>query len=357
MICSKNEGSTHRRKRLSRNTLFILVARARVYSPYFNHTIPTNRFPSHTVVFTVRAPSKGEKILKAHPDIPRSRLSYTLVPDITSPNAFHSAVQSTPPFDSVIHTASPFHYKAENAQRDLIDPAVLGTTSLLTAVAAHAPSVKRVVITSSFAAIYNPHKHPETGIYTEEHWNPVTLDEAMKDPIQGYRASKTFAERAAWEFLEREHPPLFFTIATINPPLILGPLMKGVHSKETINTSNTQLCDLVEGKWKDGLPRTFAPYWVDVRDVALAHVRALEREGAAQKRFIVTAGTMCNAQIATIVREQVPEMGGLRPATFESDLPADLYGADTARSREILGLEYRTLQECVVDSLRVLSDV
>ncbi|KAL3496159.1 hypothetical protein BJX62DRAFT_251714 [Aspergillus germanicus] len=299
----------------------------------------------HDVVFAVRSDEKGQRILAAHPSIPRERLSYTIVEDIAQPNAFSAAVQSIPPFDAVIHTASLFHYAAKDAQRDLIDPAVLGTTSLLDAVAAHTPSVKRVVITSSFAANYNPHGHPD--VYTEAHWNPVTLEEAMRDRVQAYRASKTFAERAAWDFVQQQRhgeEALTVTLVTINPPLILGPLR-----------------DLAEGKWRDAgaLPRTFALYWADVHDVALAHTRALECEQAANRRFIVTAGSMCNAQIASIVRDCLPEMRGLVPDSIEltSDLPSDLYGIDTAASREVLGLSYRSLPDCIVDNLRAFQDV
>ncbi|KAF9893336.1 methylglyoxal reductase (NADPH-dependent) gre2 [Aspergillus nanangensis] len=259
----------------------------------------------HDVVFTVRSPEKGDKILKANSYPPSERLSYTIVEDITNHDAFSAAVQSIPPFDAVIHTASPFHYKIQDAKKDVIDPAVLGTTSLLTAVHSHAPSVKRVVITSSFSANYNIHKHPD--VYNETHWNPVTLEEATKDPVQAYRASKTFAERSAWDFVDREKPN--FTITTMNPPLILGPLIKGIHSMESVNTSNAQLLELVQGKWRNTLPRTFAPYWVDVRDVALAHTKALECPDAAQKRFLLTAGSMCNADIARIVRDHVPKRG------------------------------------------------
>ncbi|KAB8211957.1 hypothetical protein BDV34DRAFT_233945 [Aspergillus parasiticus] len=304
----------------------------------------------HKVVVTVRSHEKGQEILNAHGHPPCAALSYVIVQDIAKPDAFETAVQSTPPFDAVVHTASPFHYKSQDAQKDVIDPAVLGTMSLLTAVKAHAPSVKRVIITSSFAAMYNPYNHPE--VYTEDHWNPVTLQEAMADPVQAYRASKTFAERSAWDFVEREKPN--FTVTTINPPLILGPLIKGIHSKDTINTSNTQLQDLIQGKWKDGLPRTFSPYWVDVRDVALAHVKALIIPQAAQKRFIITAGTMCNADIATIVRDYLPDMGSLIPNELESDLPVDIHRIDTTRSRQVLGMRYRPLRECIVDSLRAL---
>jgi nucleoside-diphosphate-sugar epimerase len=84
--------------------------------------------------------------------------------------------------------------------------------------------VKRVVITSSFAAIINASKGfwPDH-TYSEDDWNPITLDEGQESPMLGYRVSKTFAERAAWEFVENEKPN--FSIATINPPMVFGPIV------------------------------------------------------------------------------------------------------------------------------------
>lgn len=97
------------------------------------------------------------------------------------------AVKSNPPFDYVLHTASPFHFNVQDPVKDFLDPAIKGTTGILHAVKKYAPEVKRVVITSSFAAIVNSKQHPR--VYSEENWNPVTWEEAM-DPSNVYRASK-----------------------------------------------------------------------------------------------------------------------------------------------------------------------
>lgn len=106
----------------------------------------------------------------------------------------------------------------------MLDPAVIGTTGILKSIKKSAPSVKRVVITSSFAAIINPSKaNWPDHTYTEADWNPITQEEAVQNPANGYRASKTFAEKASWDFLEKEKPN--FTISTMNPPLVLGPIV------------------------------------------------------------------------------------------------------------------------------------
>jgi nucleoside-diphosphate-sugar epimerase len=107
-----------------------------------------------------------------------------------------------------------------------------------------APSVKRVVITSSFASIITPNKGNWPGHeYCEEDWNPITLEEAYENPSAGYRASKTFAEKAAWDFLEKEKPN--FTISTINPPLVFGPIVSLLHQScsYTLLTTGKDTCD------------------------------------------------------------------------------------------------------------------
>lgn len=170
---------------------------------------------------TVRTDQKGEAILRKHANLPRDRLSYVIVEDIMKEDAFNQAVKSDPPFDGVVHTASPIHFDPKDMQKEIIDPAVNGVKGILNAIKVHAPSVKRVVITSSFAAMINPADHPKE--YSEKSWNPVRVEESLQDPITAYRASKTYSEQAAWEFMESENPT--FELVTICPPLVFGPII------------------------------------------------------------------------------------------------------------------------------------
>ncbi|XEV01561.1 hypothetical protein FSHL1_006848 [Fusarium sambucinum] len=303
----------------------------------------------YEVVATVRSEKKGLDILGAFPTA-KSQLSYAIVEDIARENAFDDAVR-TAEFDAVLHVASPYHYKPVDIQKDLIDPAVNGTLNILQAVSQYAPTVKRVIITSSFSAVVNI-QHPEK-MYREHHFNPITLEEAYDDGVQAYRASKTFAERAAWDFMLKKPG---FSLTTMNPPLILGPPAPWLASMDSINTSNERLRDLCQGKWKNELPPTASWYWVDVRDVALAHVRALENSGAGGRRFFLMQGRMSNAQIAQLAADEYPQLQDKIPKTLVDDTPADLWEADTEPSRDVLWIEYRDLKTCIVDSLRLLMD-
>jgi nucleoside-diphosphate-sugar epimerase len=304
----------------------------------------------HDVVITVRSDEKGQKILNNHPGTPSSKLSYVIVKNIAEEDAFDEAVKSEPPFEAVLHTASPFHFNVTDPKKDLLDPAIIGTTGILRAVKKSAPSVKRVVITSSFAAILNASQHEKT--YSEKNWNPITWEEAVQNPANAYRASKTFAEKAAWEFVEKEKPN--FDVATINPPLVLGPVVHYFNSLDAINTSNERILKMVQGKFKDGLPPTGVYLFVDVRDVALAHVKAMEVPAAGGQRFFAVAGYMSNAGIADIIKNNFPDLADKLPADPKSDIPEDVYGFDNSKSKEVLGIEYKSFEKSVVDTVKSL---
>ena len=152
----------------------------------------------------VRSQSKVEDVKH---DFPAPNLDFAIVPDITASDAFEHALSDTErPFDTVVHTASPFLYKAVTDNSQFIDPAVKGTTQMLKDVIAYAPSVKRVIITSSFAAVGDlAHMDKMNGhVYTEKDWNPVTLETALTgDMNTAYQGSKKFAEVGATGLLAR----------------------------------------------------------------------------------------------------------------------------------------------------------
>lgn len=257
-----------------------------------------------------------------------------------------------------------FHFNVEDTQKDLLDPAINGTVGILKAIKASAPTVKHVVITSSFASILNADKGQtwQEHTYTEADWNPITLDEATKTPAHGYRASKTFAEKAAWEFLEKEKPN--FTLSTANPPMVFGPIVHYLNSLDALNTSNARIRDMLRGEYKNGLPDTGTYIWTDVRDLALAHVKQIELQEAAGKRFFITAGYFSNEQIAEIIRknfpeykDKLPEPNPNGPGGFPGGSEKSLYKYDNKRTREVLGIEFRSLEESITDLVKSLKAV
>ncbi|KAK3070233.1 Glycine-rich RNA-binding protein 2, mitochondrial [Teratosphaeriaceae sp. CCFEE 6253] len=313
----------------------------------------------HSVVTTVRSDAKAKAIAENHKSYDKSKLDFAIVEDIAQEHAFDEAVKSEPAFEAVIHTASPFHFNVTDVQKELLDPAIIGTTGILKSIKKNAPGVKKVVITSSFASIVNPGKGtwPEH-TYSEADWNPITQQEAVQNPANGYRASKTFAERAAWDFLEQESPN--FTIATMCPPLVLGPIVHYLNSLDALNTSNQRIRDIMLGKAKDQIPETGTFIWVDVRDLALCHVLAIEKEDAANKRFFITAGKFSNKEIAEVIGKYYPEYKKGLPGTSTpgGDYPKEgCYKIDNERVQKVLGIKFRSFDESIKDTVKSLQAV
>lgn len=190
--------------------------------------------------------------------------------------------------DFVLHTASPFPLVAPEHEDDLVIPARDGTLRVLRV--ALAAGVKRVVLTSSFAAIgYGNDPHP--GIFTEADWSNPAAE------IGAYPKSKTLAERAAWDFIAGAGVGM--ELATINPVAIIGPVLG-----PRLSTS-IQLVQRIVSGHLPGLPKVSLPL-VDVRDVAELHVLAMISPQAAGQRFIATAGAPISLQdMAVILRDRL----------------------------------------------------
>ncbi|KAK1641474.1 ketoreductase [Colletotrichum phormii] len=305
------------------------------------HVIDTLLKRGHSVITTVRSQKKAKAVLNAYKDVSHGNLDIVLVPDIAVDGAFEGL--GSLGLEAVIHVASPFHYNVTDPKRDLIDPAVFGTTGVYKAIKDSCPSVKRVVVvTSSFAAILNP------GIASIG----AEKTGCLIDGMMAYVASKVFAERAAWNLVETEKPN--FTLSTICPPMIYGPVRVPVKSLYGIKTSNQLLAEIILGKHKAGLPPTALPLWADVRDIALAHVRAIEVQSAGGKRFLTAAGFYSNEEMANALwnsfpsmREKLPEPGNFGGAPSPA---LKSFGYNTSRERKILGLQWTSYERTVVDS-------
>lgn len=155
--------------------------------------------------------------------------------------------------------------------------------------------MKRVVITSSVAAIISPRTPPYT--FTESDWNdasPKAVEEKGRKAPNGdkYSASKTLAEKAAWKFVEENEGGLGFDLSVINPPYIFGPLIHEMKSVDALNQSNALFLDAVVKKSAPSKEESGKPVgnFVDVRTVARAHVLALSQDVAGGERFIVSQG-------------------------------------------------------------------
>ncbi|KAM0250773.1 hypothetical protein ACHAP5_001990 [Fusarium lateritium] len=301
----------------------------------------------HSVVASVRSKAKADQIRRGYPEVPAPRLDFVIVEDFLGEHAFKDALTATPPFEAVIHTASPFSLQPGDINRDVLGPAVLGTTRLLEAVQAYAPSVRRVVITSSFFAASKPVE--STYLYSDADWNSLTDEQIQSNPIFAYMGSKIASEKAAWDFVAKQDPD--FTLTTILPVVVFGPLIHDVASLDEINVSASLVSDFLKGKHKNEIGESQISRWVDVRDSALAHVRAIEVDEAGGKRFFTFGGTFSNREVATILWKHFPALRDQLPGpeVKSGGYPAEgVSKCDTEPSRKILGVEYTSLEDSIV---------
>jgi nucleoside-diphosphate-sugar epimerase len=259
----------------------------------------------------------------------------------------------------VIHAASPVVQSCHDVQKELLDPAIIGTTGLLSSIARLATSVKRVVYVSSMAALIDDSKGdwPEH-TYTASDWNPITLEEALDNSswIPGYRGSKTFAERAAWAFMDREKPN--FTLTTLTPPGIFGPMVRYPgYPQDTPNASNRIFGSLLEGKiFPTGLYT-----WINVMDAAIAHVIAIEDERFGNERiFLTSSEQFCIRDVLEIIYERFPELRARLPASDTWDVAAypesGVYKVDTARAKVLIGKEFTPLRSTVIETVNMYKE-
>ncbi len=202
-----------------------------------------------------------------------------------------------------LHVASPFPPSTPRHEDDLIIPARDGALRLLRA--ARDASLKRVVLTSSFAAIGYGHGSRETPPFSENDWTNLT-----GRGVSAYVKSKTIAERAAWDFIAREGGTL--ELSVVNPVLILGPALAADTS-----TSIILIKRLMKGEMP-GCPRMKFGI-VDVRDTADLHLRAMTNPAAKGERFLAIGDDfMWLIDMAKMLKARMGALGGKIPT---SELP------------------------------------
>ncbi|KAE9410975.1 NAD(P)-binding protein [Gymnopus androsaceus JB14] len=304
---------------------------------------------------TVRSEDKGTHLKKIFADY-GDKFELAVVPDIVKEGAFDEAVQGV---DAIEHTASPFHFKAKEPQ-ELIDPAVKGTLGILESALKYGSGVRRIVITSSCAAVAMTGTTPK--ICTEQDWNDEAVDIVEKEGSKAssafmYRASKTLAERAAWGFYEKHKSSLNWDLVVLNPPLVLGPVMHEVSAPSSLNTSMADFYNTVILGTKAPELLLTGLCWVDVRDLAEAHVLALVKEGVQGERIIVSAGPYvwqdwmdCANSLSPSPIPSHPNLPKGLPGSAKDVTHMVLFSAD--KGEKLLGIKYHTMEEMTRDSLK-----
>ncbi|KAL5566664.1 hypothetical protein UlMin_029828 [Ulmus minor] len=212
----------------------------------------------YTVKGSVRDPNDSKKT--AHLlslDGAKERLQLFKA-NLLEQGSFDSAVEGC---ECVFHTASPFYLDVKDPEAEMLDPAVKGTLNVLNS-CAKSPSVKRVIVTSSMAAVAYNGKPRTPDVVVDETW--FSSPDILKESKQWYVLSKTLAEEAAWKFVKEKG----IDMVTINPAMVIGPLLQ-----PTLNTSAAAILNLINGA--ETFPNASFG-WINVKDVANAHIQAYE---------------------------------------------------------------------------------
>jgi len=301
---------------------------------------------------TVRSPDREATVRELLGAENAGQLSFATA-DLTSDEGWGEAVSGC---DFVLHVASPFPLGAPKHEDDLIVPAREGALRVLAA--ARDAQVKRVVMTSSFAAIGYGGPIPDRP-FTEEDWTDPDGED-----VGAYPKSKTLAERAAWDFVAAEGRGL--ELAVVNPVGVFGPVLGPDYS-----TSIQLVKRLLEGSIP-GLPRVSYGI-VDVRDVADLHRRAMTEPAAAGERFLAAAGEFMSVpEIAAVLRDRLGDDAKKVPtrvlpnwlvrlvSVFDSsvkqivpELGKEKQGSN-AKAKQMLGWAPRSNEDAIVASAESL---
>ncbi|HEY2660537.1 MAG TPA: aldehyde reductase [Caulobacteraceae bacterium] len=281
----------------------------------------------------------------------QDRLSFH-VADLMADAGWDEATQGC---DYVLHVASPLGVSEPKDPNELITPARDGAKRAVSA--AIKAGVKRVVLTSSVAATSKGASAPDN-ISDETVWTDLT-----QPKVSAYYQSKTLAERAAWDLIEASSGAT--TLATVNPALVLGPVLSGDYSE------SVQVIERLLSGRVPGLPRLGFNI-VDARDVADLHIRAMTAPEAAGQRFIAAGTFAWMADMASLLRlrlgddaakvptRKVPDLAIRLASLFDKDLSAvtpslgHKHDYSSAKAQTLLGWRPRPLEDTVLDCARSL---
>ncbi len=246
----------------------------------------------HRVRGTLRTLSRGDAVrgtLAKHVDV-GDRLEFVAA-DLTKDDGWAEAMAGA---TYLLHVASPLPRQPPKHEDDLIVPARDGALRALKA--AHAAGLEGVVMTSSVAAVAYGHDRANPRVYDESDWTE------LKKEVGAYEKSKTIAERAAWDYVESLPEASRFHFATINPGLVLGPVLD-----DDYGTSGELVRKLMKRE-VPGCPKLEFTM-VDVRDVADAHLAAMTTPAANGKRFIVANAHGSFKDVADILKKEFGSRG------------------------------------------------
>ena len=271
--------------------------------------------------------------------------------DLNSDDGWDEAMSGC---EYVLHVASPISLEDQDEDY-FVKPAVAGVKRALSFAKKH--SVKKVVLTSSVAAIFDTMEKKD--YYDESDWS-----DPENPAISYYSKSKTLAERAAWDYVESQGNP--FELAVINPALVTGPTLTG-----DLGESNKAVQLVAGGKMPVAVPLMFG--YVDVRDVASAHILAMENPASNGERFALAEKDLWYKDVAKLLRDNgfdkapkiaIPVWLAKILANFSKELKLTLpflgrlrSVKHTSKAKDILGWNPRPAEESILEVAKQMKEM
>ena len=301
---------------------------------------------------SVRSPERKDEILEALKNHNTSTEHLNLFTfDLNDDEGWDQGMEGC---DYLLHVASPI--ALENHDEDFfVKPAVAGVKRAMKFAKKH--NVKKVVLTSSVAAIF------ET-METKSYYDETDWSDPDNPAISHYSKSKTLAERAAWDYVEKENHP--FELAVINPALVIGPSLSG-----DLGESNKAIVMVATGKMPVAVPLQFG--YVDVRDVATAHILAMQNPASNGERFALAEKDLWYKDVAKVLKDNgfdkaptfaVPVWLAKILANFSKELKLTLpylgrlrSVKNTSKAKDILGWKPRPAEESIVEIAQQIQDM
>lgn len=301
------------------------------------------------IIGTVRSAEKGDWIADRYPGF-----KYEIVKDLTDSAAFEAIFQKHPDIDYVLHAASSIGWVMDNFTKNLIEPAVAGTTSVLSAAHKYGKNVKKVVLTSSIGTAYNltlGPKHPEITM-SEETWTPLTIENAEDSFVHGYNVSKKLAEESLWEFQKTQKPS--FAVAAMLTPVVYGPpIHQTTYSTVPSSLSYFKTFFDIPLDTKE-IPPSYCGH-ADVRDIARIHIKALFDSKFDNGRWLILAEVADEQEMIDILHKYRPkESANMVVGTPNSSKREELYKVDDSKTRKLLDFEYIPVAKTTIDMFDAL---
>ena len=299
---------------------------------------------------TVRSESKKQEIVDSMTTHSSNAHNLEIVmADLLKDEGWDEAVSGC---EYVLHVASPFILEVPSDENILIKPALEGTLRVLNACKNN--KVKKVVLTSSVAAIAYSHKDQK--VFDENDWSDTGPG------ITPYAKSKTLAEKAAWDFVNQLSDEDKFDLTVINPVAVTGPMLTS-----DIGTSNEMLVKLASGSMP-ACPKIHMGF-VDVRDVAKAHIFSMKSEKTNGERIILSDKEMFFVEISRVLNEagfkkaptrEMPNILVKLMALFMKELGGILGSlgrqstTDKSKAKNLFDWEYVSAEDSAIEATKQL---